>query len=118
MTNTNHNDDRLDRIERILESVAQKTDSNALAIQALTQKTDSNARAIQAMAEQQATDRLKHEENIVVIRDAIQQLTKVEQGLANMMVGIDENQPSILRKLNSIENKVDTIIERDQYPPL
>jgi len=75
------------------------------------------------MAEQQATNRLeheeekaRHEEQMNQMRDTIKQLARVEQGLANMMVGIDENQPTILRKLNSIENKVDSLIDREQYP--
>ena len=51
MTNSNeNNNDRMNRIERLLESVAQRTDSNA--------------RAIQAIIEQRATDRLEHEERI------------------------------------------------------
>ena len=49
MTSSNgNNNNRLDRIEALLESVAQRTDSNA--------------RTIQGILEQQATDRLKREE--------------------------------------------------------
>ena len=51
MTNSNENNNgRMDRVERLLESVAQRTDSND--------------RAIQAIIEQRATDRLEHEEKI------------------------------------------------------
>ena len=108
MTQSNgNNSERLDRIERLLESVAQKTDSNA--------------RTIQGILEQQATDRLKreeekaeHQEQMAVMRNAIQQLVRVEQGLVNMVANVDENQPTILRKLTAIENKVDSLIERNQ----
>ncbi|MEM6613191.1 MAG: hypothetical protein AAF652_13225 [Cyanobacteria bacterium P01_C01_bin.72] len=108
MTQSNgNNGDRLDRIERLLESV--------------TQKTDSNARTIQGILDSRATERLKreeekaeHQEQMAVMRNAIQQLVRVEQGLANMVANVDENQPTILRKLTVIENKVDSLIERDR----
>ena len=70
MTNQygNNSSDRLDRIEAIVES---------------------NSRTIQGILEQQATDRLKreeekaeHQEQMAVMRNAIQQLVRVEQGLA------------------------------------
>ena len=101
MTNSNgNNSDRLDRIERILESIAQKTDSNA--------------RTIQGILEARATERLEHEERMEVMSDAIQRLIKVEEGLVDMVANVDENQPTILRRLMAIENKVDTLIERDR----
>ncbi len=101
MTNSNgNNSDRLDRIERILESIAQKTDSNA--------------RTIQGILDARATERLEHEERMAVMSDAIQRLIKVEEGLVDMVANVDENQPTILRRLMAIDNKVDTLIERDR----
>ncbi len=109
MTNSNENNssERLDRIEALLESVAQRTDSNA--------------RTIQGKLDARATERLKreeekaeHQEQMAVMRNAIQQLVRVELGLANMVAKVDENQPTILRKLTAIENKVDRLIERDR----
>jgi hypothetical protein len=106
-SNENNNSDRLERIERILESLAHKTDSNA--------------RTVQGMLEQQASERLKreeekaeHQEQIAVMRNAIQQLVRIQQGWVNMVANVDENQPTILRKLTAIENKVDSLIERNQ----
>ena len=101
MTNgQNYSSDRLDRIERILESVAQRTDSNA--------------RTIQGILDARATERLEHEEKMAVMSDAIQRLIKVEEGIVNMVANVDENQPTILRRLMAIKNKVDTLIERNQ----
>jgi hypothetical protein len=136
MTNSNENSsDRLDRIETILESMAQQqqetkriVESNARAIQAMAdqreagrrdieetkQIVESNARTIQAMLEQRESDRLKHEGEMAVMSEAIQRLVRVEEGLANMMANVDENQPTILRRLMAIENKVDSLIERSQ----
>lgn len=97
MTSSN---DRLDRIEAIVES---------------------NSRAIQAMMEQRATDRLEHEERMArledtVIRldDTVARLTRIEEAQNRMLASMDEDRPTVLRKLTAIENKVDTLIERNQ----
>ncbi len=95
MTNSNGNNssDRLDRIEAIVES---------------------NSRAIQAMMEQRATDRLEHEARMNRLEDLVTRLTRIEEAQNRMLAGIDENQPTILKKLTAIENKVDSLIERNQ----
>jgi transcription termination factor NusB len=71
--------------------------------QELQQLVAANARTIQAMLEQQETTRLRHEEQIDEIRQAILRLERVEEGLINMMVSIDEDRPTVLRRLASIE---------------
>jgi acetyl-CoA carboxylase carboxyltransferase component len=81
--------------------------------QELQQLVASNARTIQTMLEQQETTRLIHEEQIDEIRQAMLRLERVEEGLINMMVSIDEDRPTVLRRLTSIENKVDRILEKD-----
>ncbi len=81
--------------------------------QELQQLVASNARTIQAMLEQQETSRLRHEEQMDEIRQAILRLEKVEEGLINMVVAIDEDRPTVLRRLTSIENKVDRILEKE-----
>jgi hypothetical protein len=70
----------------------------------------SNARTIQAMLEQQATsrleyaeNRLRHEEQMNEFRQAMLRLAKVEEGLTNMMVSIDEDRSTVLRRLTSIK---------------
>ena len=88
--------------------------------QELQQLVASNARTIQAMLEQQETSRLQyeehrllHEEQMNEIRQAMLRLASVEVGLINMVVSIDEDRPTVLRRLTSIENKVDQILEKE-----
>ena len=101
MTNSNgNNSHRLDRIERLLESVAQKTDSNA--------------RTIQRILEQRATDRLEHEARIRFLEENQRQLIQTQRGIANLVASLDEDRPTILKKLTAIKNKVDSLIERDR----
>lgn len=105
--NNGNNSDRLDRIEAIVES---------------------NSRAIQAMMEQQATDRLKREEEkiqhearmrrledtLIRLDDTVARLTRIEEAQNRMLASMDEDRPTVLRKLTAIENKVDTLLERNQ----
>ena len=99
-SNNENNSDRLDRIEAIVAS---------------------NSRAIQAMMEQRATDRLEHEERIrrledtaIRLDDTVARLTRIEEAQNRMLASMDEDRPTVLRKLTAIENKVDTLLERNQ----
>jgi hypothetical protein len=103
MTNSN---DRLDRIEAILERIALKEEE-------FHNRIDSNARTIQAMLEQQATERLRHEEQIAELRRVSIQLANTTNGIANLLASLDEDRPTVLRKLNSIENKLDRLLDKD-----
>ena len=87
MTSSNENNsDRLDRIEAIVESLARSA-------QAITND---------------------HEERIQTLEDVVSRLTRIEEGQNAMLANVDETQPTILRRLMAIENKVDTLIERDR----
>jgi hypothetical protein len=115
MTSSNGNSgDRLDRIERILEATAQRQQETENIVQ-------SNSRLLQAMLEQRATDRLEHEERMkrledTVIRldDTVARLTRIEEAQNRMLASMDDDRPTVLRRLMAIENKVDTLIERNQ----
>ena len=92
--------------------------SNALAISGLSQRIDSNSRAIEAMIEQRATDRLnqearaiEHEQRIARLEDLAASLTRIEDAQNRMLSSIDEDRPTVLRKLTTIENKLDRILE-------
>ena len=86
----------------------------------LQQIVESNARTIQAMLEAQATDRLRHEEfrettssAIVRIEEAIERLTLVSEGIANLVVSLDDDRPTILARLSRMENKLDRLLEQN-----
>jgi hypothetical protein len=77
----------------------------------LKQLVESNARTIQAMLEQQATDRLRHEERMDELQNVMIEINRVQNGMARLLGSIDEDRPIILRRLMSIENKIDRLIE-------
>lgn len=89
-----YNPDRLTRIEALVES-------NSRSIQALG---DRIAEVTQEIAELIERDRQAQEERA--------ELRRATLGIANLLVRLDENQPTVLRKLNSIENKVDQLLEQ------
>ena len=79
----------------------------------------SNDRTIQAILDQTATDRLKrdeerieHEHRIQLLEANNQILANTQQGVAALLSSIDEDRPTVLRKLNSIEQKTDSILDR------
>ncbi len=90
----------------------------------LRQLVESNARAIQAMIEQRATDRLEHEERIAALEALSRQhqermsfleetqrmVSQTQRGIANLVGSLDEDRPTVLRKLTTIENKIDQIL--------
>ena len=85
----------------------------------LQQIVESNSRAIQSMLDNQAEERLEREEfrsrmdaTITRLDTAIQRLTTLNEGVVNLLSSLDEDRPTILRKLNTIENKVDRLLER------
>jgi hypothetical protein len=44
------------------------------------------------------------------VDEAIQRLITVQEGIINLLESLDEDRPTVLRKLNSIENKVDRLL--------
>lgn len=96
---TNNQPDRLNRIELLIEG-------NARAIQALTNDLV-EFRLIVAEDHEQA--RQEREQ----ARQEREELRQATIGIANLLSSLDEDRPTILRKLNTIENKVDRLLERN-----
>ncbi len=106
ITMTNNGSQRLNRIEALLEQLTVRQEVTERIVQ-------SNSRAIQAMIEQRESDRLKHEERIERLENLTERIGRVQEGVERLLSSIDEERPSMLRKLNTIENKLDRLLERD-----
>lgn len=92
-------------------------EANNRAIENQNRIIESNSRAIQAMLDQAATDRLKREEEKAEYESRMRLLennnvilASTQQGVVALLESIDEDRPTILRKLNAIEQKADSII--------
>ncbi len=119
--------ERLTRIEQLQGSNAEAIAANNEAIAAsnerltrIEQLQESNARSLQAWGDDMAELRLWSQEEFersseerAQLREATIRLSGVAEGIANMLASLDGDRPTILRKLNTIENKVDHILEKE-----
>ncbi|MDF5712234.1 MAG: hypothetical protein PUP90_32300 [Nostoc sp. S4] len=48
------------------------------------------------------------------LEDIVSRLTTVREGITNLLASLDNDRPTILRKLNTIENKVDRLLEKSE----
>lgn len=86
----------------------------------LRQLVENNARTAQAMLDTMADARLEREElregmitlqqGMGQLQEAMVRLTNIQQGVSNLLAALDEDRPTILRKLTAIENKLDQVL--------
>lgn len=91
--------------------------STVMTDEELKQLIESNDRTAQAMLDSMAEARLERQElreGIIRLQDAVERLVNVQEGVANLLTSLDSDRPTILRKLNSIENKVDRLLQQNQ----
>ncbi|MUG91594.1 hypothetical protein F7734_03465 [Scytonema sp. UIC 10036] len=48
------------------------------------------------------------------LRNVVERLTNIQEGVANLLASLDDDRPTILRKLTAIELKVDTLLQKEQ----
>ena len=79
----------------------------------LRQLVESNARTAQAMLGTIADAKDEREElreGMIKLQEAVVRLTNIQQGVSNLLAALDEDRPTILRKLTTIENKLDQVL--------
>jgi uncharacterized protein YigA (DUF484 family) len=101
--------ERLTRIEQLQGSNAEAIAASNERLTRTEQLLDSAARSIQAMLDSMVEERQERHE----LREATIRLSGVSEGIANLLASLDSDRPTILRKLNAIENKVDRILEKE-----
>lgn len=75
---------------------------------------ESNSRSIQALTDDIAELKLIVAADHETARDERQELRQAITGIANLVSSLDSDRPTILRKLNTIENKVDRLLSQDR----
>lgn len=83
----------------------------------LKQLVESNARTAQAMLDAMAEERQERQdlrEGMIRLQNVAERLTNIQEGVANLLASLDNDRPTILRKLTAIENKVDLLLEREE----
>ena len=82
----------------------------------LKQLIESNARTAQAMLDTMAEDRQERQEfreGMIQLQNVVERLTNLQEGIANLLASLNDDRPTILRKLTTIENKVYRLLERE-----
>ncbi|NBD31699.1 MAG: hypothetical protein GVY17_01665 [Cyanobacteria bacterium] len=91
----------------MLEQLKQRTNvSEEVARTELRQFIRSNARAIEAIGQ-------KLRQGIQSNQELLTRINETNEGLARMFASLDEDRPTLLRRLNSIEQKLDQIIDQN-----
>jgi len=83
----------------------------------LKQLIESNARTAQAMLDTMAEARLERQElreGMIQLQSAVERLANIQEGIVNLLVSLDDDRPTILRRLTVIENKVDRLLRQEQ----
>ncbi|WP_373539676.1 hypothetical protein [Chamaesiphon sp.] len=101
-----------DEMQLIMQSVVISQREMQATLRETQNLTQSIARGIQAMQDKALSDELKRDEEKAEHQARMEKLERISEGLVNMLDSIDSDRPTILRKLNTIENKTDAIIER------
>jgi hypothetical protein len=101
-------DERMSRVERDFERSYRESDER---MSRWERRFEENNAAIsrdiaQLVATQQAGEVQRQE-----LRDAMIRLADTQEGIARLLSSLDEDRPTILRKLNTIEGKVDTLLQ-------
>jgi seryl-tRNA synthetase len=104
------------------EELIRLVEGNARAIQAFGNEIAEFKRVVatdheQSQAERQALSRdvaqlvSTQEQNSRELNQAMIRLADTQEGIARLLSSLDEDRPTILRKLNTIEGKVDSLLE-------
>ena len=107
----------------ISQTEMQATQTEIQATMKETQQIDRTiARGVQAMQEKALTDELKREEEKAIAvqqtlehQQRMERLEDISAGLIRLYGSLDEDRPTVFRALNTIDRKIDNILDR--LPP-
>jgi hypothetical protein len=104
-----------DELQLIVQSIAISQRETQVIQQETQLIVQSIARSVQAMQEQALADDFKRDEEKVLTAQRMQRLEDISAGLIRLYGSLDEDRPTVFRALNSIDRKVDSILDR--LPP-
>ncbi len=97
------------------EDLKKLVESNARSIQALTDNINSFADRMSQLMEQAQAERQELRQAMIQSQAEQQELRQATIGIANLLAALDQDRPTILKRLTSIENKIDQILEKNQF---
>ncbi|WP_414562104.1 MULTISPECIES: hypothetical protein [unclassified Anabaena] len=82
----------------------------------IKQLMESNAKTAQAMLDEIADARQERQElreGMVQLQNAMARLMNIQETMANLLVSLDGDRPTILKKLSAIEHKLDQLLPQE-----
>ncbi|AUS98917.1 hypothetical protein CLI64_00025 [Nostoc sp. CENA543] len=80
----------------------------------LKQLIETNAKTVQAMLDEMADTREERQElreGMIQLQKSVERLIQVQEGIFNLLLSVDGDRPTILKKLSDIENKLDQLLQ-------
>ena len=82
----------------------------------IKQLMECNAKTAQAMLDEMADARQERQElreGMVQLQNAVARLSNIQESIANLLVSVDGDRPTILRKLTAIECKLNQLLPQE-----
>ncbi|WP_019499498.1 hypothetical protein [Pseudanabaena sp. PCC 6802] len=95
-------DERLDRLAETVERFITGAEERIEDLTAVTQAIGRDVAQLVATQQQSSSE----------LNQAMIRLADTQEGIARLLANLDDDRPTILRKLNAIENKVDRLLEQ------
>ncbi len=109
---------RLDRVESLVESNARAIQAMAETVSQFGQELTEFKQTVERDHEQVNAELQSLSRDVSRLVDIVaaaaqerHELREATLGIANLLASLDSDRPTILRKLNTIENKVDRLLE-------
>ncbi|MCF4969765.1 hypothetical protein [Nostoc sp. CMAA1605] len=83
----------------------------------LKQLIETNAKTVQAMLDEMADTREERQElreGMIQLQKSVERLIQVQEGIFNLLLSVDGDRPTILKKLSDIENKLDQLLQENK----
>ncbi|MHC5596145.1 MAG: hypothetical protein ACYTXC_09345 [Nostoc sp.] len=77
---------------------------------------ESNAKTVQAMLDEMAEARQERQElreGMLQIQNAVAQLANIQERITNLLISLDGDRPTILKKLSALETKLDRLLQQN-----
>ncbi|MDZ8187211.1 MAG: hypothetical protein RMX96_20480 [Nostoc sp. ChiSLP02] len=75
---------------------------------------ESNAKTVQAILDEISEARQERQElreGMIQLQNAMAQLANIQDKITNLLVAVDGDRPTILKKLSAIETKLDRLLQ-------
>ncbi|MBD2411123.1 hypothetical protein FACHB389_03270 [Nostoc calcicola FACHB-389] len=77
---------------------------------------ETNAKTVQAMLDEIAEAREERQElreGMIQLQNAVAQLINIQDKITNLLISVDGDRPTILKKLSALETKLDRLLQQN-----